>query len=83
VAPRHGRAATKAVTGEVLFGQALANLNREGLADFTKSSGRHSFAFTPPPGLELVPDAVEVRRSLDGVALRFSPQARQLRERVA
>jgi hypothetical protein len=56
--------------GEVLLGQVLANRYREGLADFTKGSGRHSFVFTPPNEVVFDPANVEVRRSLDGAALR-------------
>jgi hypothetical protein len=55
--------------GGRLIGQVLANRHREGLADFTKGSGRHSFAFTPPPGLVFAADAIEVCRSLDGAML--------------
>jgi hypothetical protein len=46
-------------------GDGREDLERAGLG-----SGRHSFEFTPPAGLAFAADAVEVRRSLDGAALR-------------
>jgi hypothetical protein len=64
--------------GGRLIGQVLANGYREDLQHAGMGSGSHSFAFTPPPGLALLPEAVEVRRSLDGALLehRASRQAR-------
>ncbi|HEY0909032.1 MAG TPA: Hint domain-containing protein, partial [Bradyrhizobium sp.] len=58
--------------GGVLIGQTLANRYREDLESSGLGSGRHSFVFTPPPGLRFSPDAIEVRRSLDGTALEFA-----------
>jgi hypothetical protein len=52
-----------------LIGQALANGYREDLDQTGIGSGRHSFAFTSPTGLDFAADTVEVRRSLDGAAL--------------
>jgi O-antigen biosynthesis protein len=63
--------------GNKLIGQVLANRYREGLADFTLGSGRHSFAFAPPPGLNFAADTVEVRRSLDGAVLPLTKRARE------
>jgi O-antigen biosynthesis protein len=63
--------------GGRLIGQVLANRYRDGLADFTHSSGRHSFVFTPPAGLVFSLDAVEVRRSLDGSVLLLTKRAKQ------
>ena len=55
--------------GGRLIGQALANRYREDLKRAGLGSGCHSFEFIPPAGSCFAPDAVEVRRSLDGVAL--------------
>jgi Hint domain len=54
------------------LGRVLANRHRDDLKAAGLGSGRHSFAFTPPAGLVFAPDAVEVRRSLDGAALQPS-----------
>ena len=62
--------------GGRLIGQTLANQYREDLEQAKLGSGRHSFAFAPPAGLAFAPDDVEVRRSLDGAALKFSIAAR-------
>ena len=43
---------------------SIEDLDRAGLG-----SGCHSFDFAPPAGLSFAPNAVEVRRSLDGVVL--------------
>jgi len=59
-----------------LIGQTLANRYRQDLERAGHGSGRHSFAFTPPAGLLFAPDAVEVRRSLDGATLLRSVRAR-------
>jgi len=65
----------------VLVGQVLANRYREDLKQAGMGSGRHSFAFTVPPELDFAPDEVEVRRSLDGVALELTIEAwRMLRQ---
>ena len=55
--------------GGQLIGQVLANRYREDLARNDLGSGRHGFEFSPPAGLTFAPDAVDVRRSLDGVTL--------------
>jgi hypothetical protein len=55
-----------------LVGRVLANSYRDDLARAGLGSGRHAFDFTPPAGLDFSADAVEVRRSLDGAALRRS-----------
>jgi hypothetical protein len=65
--------------GGELIGQTLANRYREDLEVAGLGSGRHSFSFAVPDGLLLLPGTVEVRRSLDGAALKFSTDA--LRER--
>jgi Hint domain len=52
-----------------LIGQALANRYRADLDRAGIGDGRHSFEFSPPPGLCFSPDAIEVRRSLDGMRL--------------
>jgi hypothetical protein len=51
------------------IGRVLANSYREDLNGAGLGSGRHAFTFTPPAGPVFTPDAVEVRRSLDGAAL--------------
>jgi len=66
-----------------LIGRVLANAYREDLKYAGLGSGRHAFTFTPPAGLALRPDAVEVRRSLDGVALEFGAGSRRAPQRVA
>jgi len=53
--------------GRVIANRYRADLERAGLG-----SGRHSFEFTPATGLAFVPEAVEVRRSLDGATLERS-----------
>ncbi|MEO6842134.1 MAG: Hint domain-containing protein [Bradyrhizobium sp.] len=55
--------------GGRLIGQTLANRYREDLARPDIGSGHHGFEFRLPVGLSLVPEAVRVRRSLDGSAL--------------
>lgn len=60
--------------GGVLIGRTLANRYRQDLEFGGLGSGRHSFVFTPPPGLRFTSDAIEVRRSLDGTALEFSTE---------
>ncbi len=63
------------LVGGSLVGQVLANRYREDLERAGMGSGRHSFEFAPPAGMVLVPDAVEVRRSLDGASLMRSAHA--------
>ena len=58
--------------GGQLIGQVLANRYREDLARAAIGSGRHGFEFSPPAGLTFAPDAVDVRRSLDGVPLALT-----------
>jgi hypothetical protein len=58
-----------------LIGQVLANHYRDDLKRAGLGSGRHGFIFTPPAGLVFAPDAIEVRRSLDGAALPPSVHA--------
>jgi hypothetical protein len=58
--------------GGELIGRTLANRYRQDLERAALGSGCHSFAFTPPVGLTMSPDAVEVRRSLDGTILNLS-----------
>jgi hypothetical protein len=60
-----------------LIGQVLANTHREDLKRAGLGSGRHAFDFTPPAGLGVPGDTVEVRRSLDGAALLLSTQAKR------
>ena len=55
-----------------LIGQALANCYRADLKRPGIGSGCHSFVFKPPAGLAFAPEAIEVRRSLDGAALDFT-----------
>jgi hypothetical protein len=61
--------------GGQLIGQVLANSYREDLQKAGMGSGRHSFEFTLPPELVVAPDEIEVRRSLDSVALGFTGDA--------
>jgi len=61
--------------GGQLIGQMLANRYREDLERAGMGSGRHSFEFTPPPELVFAPEEVEVRRSLDGVAVELTIDA--------
>ena len=62
--------------GGRLIGRTLANRYRADREHSGMGSGHHSFAFTAPDGLTF-PDAVEVRRSLDGTALSWSAHARK------
>jgi ELWxxDGT repeat protein len=52
-----------------LIGQVLANTYREELKQAGVGSGRHGFEFTPPRGLGMSPQTIEVHRSLDGAFL--------------
>ena len=60
----------------LLIGQTLANEYRADLEHAGIGSGNHSFAFTAPDGV-IFPDAVEVRRSIDGSVLSQSSRARK------
>jgi hypothetical protein len=71
------------LAGGLLIGRVLANRYREDLAHAGRGSGCHSFAFTPPSGLEFAPEEVEVRRSLDGVALELTIDAWRARQRLS
>ena len=62
--------------GAQLIGQVLASTYRGDLQRAGLGSGRHSFAFTPPPGLVIAPDTVHVRRSFDGALLATRGQMR-------
>ena len=55
--------------GGRLIGQVLANVYRYDLEQAGLGGGHHTFRFTPPAGIMFAPDAVEVRRSLDGAVL--------------
>ncbi|MEO6842281.1 MAG: tail fiber protein [Bradyrhizobium sp.] len=69
--------------GSRLIGQALANGYREDLRRAGLGSGRHGFAFTPPAELSIDADRAEVRRSLDGAAIRSrAASQRTLRQRT-
>jgi hypothetical protein len=61
--------------GGRLIGQVLANRYRDDLQRAGLGSGRHGFEFAPPAGLAFTSGAIEVRRSLDGAALKFSTDA--------
>jgi len=61
--------------GGQLIGQTLANRYRADLEQAGMGSGRHSFTFVPSPGLAFMPDAIEVRRSLDGEPLMLTADA--------
>jgi hypothetical protein len=58
--------------GGRLIGQTLANRYREDLERAGLGSGRHSFNFIAPDGVELAPGSIEVRRSLDGAPLSIA-----------
>lgn len=68
--------------GGQLIGQTLANRYREDLEQAKLGSGRHGFVFTPPAGLDVVGNVVEVRRSLDGATLQLVASRRGL-QRIA
>ena len=59
-----------------LIGQTLANRYRSDLKRAGLGSGRHSFEFTPPAELAFAPEAVVVRRSLDGAMLECAALTR-------
>jgi hypothetical protein len=69
--------------GGRLIGQVLANRNREDLKRAGMGRGRHAFAFTPPAGLVFAPNAIDVRRSLDGEVLPRSAEAKRIRTSIA
>lgn len=60
-----------------VIGRVLADRYRGDLAKAGLGSGRHGFAFRPPAGMTLRPEAVEVRRSLDGARLKAPSLANQ------
>ena len=62
-----------------LIGQVLANRYREDLKQAGLGSGCHSFDFALPAGLQAAPDAIEVRRSLDGAVLMGGARCRAAR----
>ena len=64
--------------GGQLIGQVLANCYREDLVQTGIGSGRHSFAFTLPQAPTYAFEELEVRRSLDGVALELTHGARRM-----
>jgi hypothetical protein len=64
--------------GGRLIGRTLANRYRGDLARAGLGSGKHGFDFTPPVGIDVAPNAIEVRRSLDGEALPFSTSATRI-----
>ena len=70
------------LAGGRLLGAVLANVYREDLAQAGLGSGCHSFIFELPAGLAAFPDAIEVRRSLDGAPLEFAAveKPRKLRQ---
>ncbi|MGO9700164.1 MAG: Hint domain-containing protein [Xanthobacteraceae bacterium] len=69
------------LAGGLLLGQVLANGYREDLEQAGVGSGCHSFEFMLPPELVVALDEIEVRRSLDGVALELTIEAwRMLRQ---
>ena len=57
-------------------GQVLADQYRKDLKQGGFGSGFHGFKFVMPPGLSVTPNGVDVRRSLDGAALRLTRRAR-------
>ncbi len=65
-----------------LIGQTLANCYR---ADLERAGigGRHGFAFAPPAGVAFAAATIEVRRSLDGAALRATTGAQGAPVRLA
>jgi Hint domain len=67
------------VAGGRMIGQVLANRYRHDLERAGLGSGRHGFEFTPPVGLAFTSGAIEVRRSLDGAALKSSKDALRAR----
>ena len=69
--------------GGRLVGQVLADRYREDLEREGPGSGRHSFEFTLPHELAFVPDQVEVRRSLDGIALELTNDGRRMQRENA
>jgi fibronectin-binding autotransporter adhesin len=66
-----------------LIGQTLANGYRKDLELAGLGSGRHSFDFKVPAGLNFAPEAIQVRRSLDGAPLGVSAASLAPRRRAA
>lgn len=61
-----------------LIGRALANRYRDDLEQAGLGSGRHCFMFEQPAGLNIRPETVEVRRSLDGALLPVAESAKRI-----
>ena len=80
---RKRRCASTSIVGGRLIGQVLANRYREDLKKAGLGSGHHGFEFKPPENLFYTSGAVEVRRSLDGVALKLSIAAQQALRRLS
>jgi uncharacterized repeat protein (TIGR03803 family) len=62
-----------------LIGQTLANRYRADLERTGLGTGRHGFRFDPPAGVNIRPETLEVRRSLDGAALPITESANRNR----
>ncbi|HTP93975.1 MAG TPA: hypothetical protein VMJ52_19680, partial [Xanthobacteraceae bacterium] len=62
-------------------GRTLANRYRRDLELAGLGSGRHAFEFALPAGLVVTPASVEVRRSLDGAALKLAAEVLRLQPR--
>ena len=69
--------------GGELIGQVLANRYRKDLERQDLGSGRHGFEFTPPAGLTFAPDAIDVRRSLDGIPLALTATSKHAEQQPA
>jgi autotransporter-associated beta strand protein len=57
------------LVGGAPIGQVIADRYRHDLREAGIGGGCHAFAFAPPPGVSLSPEAVTVRRALDGAML--------------
>jgi hypothetical protein len=64
------------LVGGKAIAQVIADRYRHDLRSAGIASGRHAFAFTPPPGQALSPQTVTVRRALDGALLPVGSAAR-------
>jgi autotransporter passenger strand-loop-strand repeat protein len=69
--------------GGKTVGQVLANRYRSDLERSGFGSGHHGFEFRLPPGLAIAGDVVEVRRSVDGVALALTTHGSRRRRDFA
>jgi len=68
--------------GDRKIGQTLANRYREDLKQAGLGSGRHSFMFASPCGVDISAGFVNVRRSVDGAKINASASAKGVKRHL-